>query len=123
MKHLIIVYEPRWAIGQEDAASQDIIKNCHYKVRELIADLYNDKIAKITRVLYGGSVNLKNISTIIRIPEVDGAGSTRSSLNPVDFVKMVRLVEKESEYRKSMIELRSKARAGKSIELYVDKEN
>ena len=102
MKHLVIVYEPRWAIGQEDAASQDIIEKYHKKVRQLLAELYNDNIAYLTRVLYGGSVNLNNISSIIKIPEVDGVGSTRSSLDPINFVKMIRLVEKESEYRKSI---------------------
>jgi len=103
MKHLVIIYEPRWAIGKEDAASLDIIERCHKKVRGLIEELYNNDTARLTRVLYGGSVNLNNIASIIKIPDVDGAGSTRSSLNPISFAKMVRLVEKESEYRKSII--------------------
>jgi len=99
MKNLALVYEPRWVIGKKDAASPDIIERCHYKVRELISDLYNTKTAEVTRILYGGSVNLKNIEAIIGIPQVDGAGSTRSSLNPKTFTKMVRLVEKEAENR------------------------
>lgn len=90
------------AIGQKDSANPDIIKKRCYKVREIITEIYNEKIAKINRVLYGGSVNLKNISEIIRISEVDGIGSGRSLLNPLDFVKMIRIVEKESERRRSM---------------------
>jgi len=100
MVKLVIVYEPRWAIGLEDAASPHIIESCNHKVRELISNIYNDKTAKLTRILYGGSVNLENISSIIKIPEVDGVGSTRSSLDPMNFIKMAHLVEKEAENRK-----------------------
>jgi len=103
MKSLVIIYEPRWAIGKEDAASPDIIDACHKKVRKLIVELYNSDTTKLTRILYGGSVNLDNISTIIKIPNVDGVGSTRSSLDPINFIKMIRLVEKESEYRKAIL--------------------
>ena len=36
-KKVIVVYEPRWAIGQKDAASAQTIKPSHLMVRKLIA--------------------------------------------------------------------------------------
>jgi triosephosphate isomerase len=99
MKDLVIIYEPRWAIGQKDAASPEIIENCHQTVREIVEELYNNGTAEITRILYGGSVNLENISSIINCSQVDGVASTRFSLNPLNFEKMVSIVAKEAEKR------------------------
>lgn len=96
IKNVVIIYEPRWAIGKKNAASEDLIEKCHYQVRELLGRLYSHKLAETIRILYGGSVNLENITKIIKIPGVDGAGSTRSSLNAINFVEMIKLVEKEA---------------------------
>ena len=103
MRKMVIMYEPRWAIGQEKSASPEVIKKCHEQVRELIAKMYGIEIAKLTRILYGGSVNLENIAEIIRIPEVDGVGSSRASLIPEDYIKMIRIVEEESGKRRNKI--------------------
>lgn len=96
---IILVYEPRWAIGQKDSASADIIRSMHIKIRELITELYNGTSVDNIRILYGGSVNLKNIKEILEIKEVDGVGAARAALNPLDFIKLIRYVENEARKR------------------------
>jgi triosephosphate isomerase len=98
-KKTIIVYEPRWAIGQENSASADIISYSHVLARELIADIYGKKTASETRIMYGGSINEKNIHDIIRIADVDGAAITRAALNAEGFIKLIRIVREEAEKR------------------------
>ena len=46
--------------------------------------------AAATRVLYGGSVKSSNIASIMAQPDVDGALVGGASLDPDDFVGIVR---------------------------------
>lgn len=99
LKNIIIIYEPRWAIGQDEAANLSTIKAMHIKTKSLIKKLYGNGAASCIRILYGGSVNLDNIKDIIEIPEVDGAGAARAAINPLDFIKLARIVEIEAKKR------------------------
>lgn len=62
-----IAYEPIWAIGGSREIDIEQIKEITQEIRKWMVDL------EITgRVLYGGSVNIKNIRQIINIESVDG---------------------------------------------------
>ena len=99
LNKIILIYEPRWAIGQKDSASNAIIKSMHIMTKELLTELYDVNTVKNLRILYGGSVNLENIEEIIEIKEVDGVGVARAALNPIDFIKLVRKIEIEAKKR------------------------
>jgi len=96
LNKIIIIYEPRWAIGQKQSASPDIIRSLHRKTRELLSQLYDDNFVRQVRILYGGSVNLNNIKEIIEIKEVDGVGAARAAVDPLDFIKLIRIIEIEA---------------------------
>ena len=96
LENTVIIYEPRWAIGQQNPASADVISSMHTLTRKLLLGIYGSDEAKRIPVLYGGSVNLDNIKEIITIPEVDGVGAARAALNPYDFIKLVRITEEEA---------------------------
>lgn len=99
LNRIILIYEPRWAIGQKDSASTATIKSMHIMTRKLLAGLYDAGTVKNIRILYGGSVNLENIEKIIEIKEVDGVGAARAVLDPFDFIKLVRKIEIEAKKR------------------------
>jgi triosephosphate isomerase len=44
-------------------------------------------------------VNLENADRILSIPDVDGLGITRASLDPVSFAGFIRITEKEANNR------------------------
>ena len=80
-KKIIIAYEPIWAIGSglipKDTEILEIVKFIKRKVRGSI-------------VLYGGSVNSKNINTLKKIHNVDGfliGGASQNSNNFIDIIK------------------------------------
>ena len=80
-KNIIIAYEPIWAIGSglipKDTEIFNIIKFIKKKV-------------KGSKVLYGGSVNTKNINVLKRIDNVDGfliGGASQKSKNFIDIIK------------------------------------
>ena len=81
IEHLVIAYEPIWAIGTGRTAM------CAY-VREVVKDLYG-QVADKMRVQYGGSVKVDNIKEILSMPNIDGALVGGASLKADDFVKLV----------------------------------
>jgi triosephosphate isomerase len=93
MDRLMILYEPRWAIGQKDAAPPEYIEKSHARVRGILVDIFDARTANRARVVYGGSVNLSNLIDILNLSQVDGAAISRAAWDPIDFAKMVRLAE------------------------------
>ncbi len=93
MIDLMVLYEPRWAIGQRDAAPPEYIAEAHKIVRRLLTEIYDESSARQTRVVYGGSVTAANVASILRLPEVDGCGVGRAAWVPENYAQMVRIAE------------------------------
>lgn len=90
VKRCVIAYEPIWAIGTGKAATPSQANRViGITIRGTIAELYDEATAQSLRVLYGGSVNVENITTFMQLPEIDGALVGGASLKP-DFVDLVR---------------------------------
>lgn len=83
-----IAYEPVWAIGTGVNATVEQAQEVHHFIRNLINDISkgNDKD---TRILYGGSVNEKNASELIKAPDVEGFLVGTASLDPQKFYKII----------------------------------
>jgi triosephosphate isomerase len=62
-EHLVIAYEPVWAIGTGKTATPDLAQEAHSFVKSLIE----------APVLYGGSVKPDNAQALLSQPDVDGA--------------------------------------------------
>lgn len=90
--HLIIAYEPVWAIGSGKTASPDetntLIQNV---IRPTVSGLVGSDVAENTRVLYGGSINEKNIQTFLAKTEIDGALIGGASLKTNIFAQIIKL--------------------------------
>jgi len=90
---IIVAYEPIWAIGTgKSSSSQDanlIIKF----IRKLFFSKYGDKIAERIRILYGGSVNYKNIDEFMNESDIDGALVGGASLHALSFSQIVKAAE------------------------------
>lgn len=78
-KNLILTYEPVWAISTGVNAEADIPE----EAAEICAYIKN--LAKVTRVLYGGSVNAKNAEAFLSHKDIDGALVGSASLKPREF--------------------------------------
>ena len=80
--HLVIHYEPVWAIGTGKVPSPEEIQEVHEMMREWVADNVSREVADKIRIIYGGSVNEKNYAKIIEKKDVDGLVLGRVSLTP-----------------------------------------
>ena len=81
--NLFIAYEPVWSIGTGKIPKINELK----QTVKFIKSKFRGKIPKI---LYGGSVNLKNINNLKTIKEIDGfliGGASQNSKNFIDIVK------------------------------------
>ena len=88
MSRVVIAYEPVWAIGTGRVASAaDAQEVCH-AIREELAKLSSPQVADTIRVLYGGSVNAKNVGEIVAEEDVDGALVGGASLDGEEFAKL-----------------------------------
>ena len=81
--NLIVAYEPRWAIGTGQACNIKIIKEMCGFIKTILPDV---------SILYGGSVNEKNIKSIVQTEGVDGVLIGKTTLNIESFNQMIRAV-------------------------------
>lgn len=89
---VLLAYEPRWAIGQAEAAEPAYIQQVHAFIRAGLDQQYGARTAQQTRIIYGGSVNHDNAAAIIDLPDVDGLFIGRAALDAQNFATMVRMV-------------------------------
>jgi len=86
--HLVIAYEPVWAIGTGRTPTLDQIAEVHGFIRTRLAATIHAEAAG-TRLLYGGPVKPSNAADIFALPNVDGALVGGASLKAADFAPIV----------------------------------
>ena len=86
---LAVAYEPVWAIGTGQTASDEDIRMVHTLVRELLSSLLGSNGIGI-QMLYGGSVKPDNAKAILSLDNVDGLLVGGASLQAQSFADIVR---------------------------------
>lgn len=81
---LILAYEPIWAIGTGKACGIPKAKKINHSIRKILG--------KKISLLYGGSVNSQNAKDFIVMAKFQGLLVGGASLNPKEFIKIVKNV-------------------------------
>jgi len=81
---IIIAYEPVWAIGTGLIPTMDEINDIHLHIKRVL----KESLSINSKVLYGGSVNLSNISDITILGNVDGVLIGGASNDPNNLIAM-----------------------------------
>lgn len=86
MKHVVIAYEPIWAIGTGVTPTPEEANVIHASIRKTLAKIFGQSTADETKILYGGSMNAKNAEALLAQPEIDGGLIGGASLKADTFV-------------------------------------
>ena len=84
--HVMIAYEPVWAIGTGKTAQPADASAVHKVIREELLKLCGSgEDSKAIPILYGGSVNKDNAKALLAAPGVEGLLVGGASLDPVSW--------------------------------------
>ncbi len=85
--NIIVAYEPIWSIGSGKIPNQKDLFETTNHIKNILKKIFKNKSSS---VLYGGSVDEKNISMLKQIKEIDGfliGGASKSSKKFIDIIK------------------------------------
>jgi triosephosphate isomerase len=86
--HLVVAYEPVWAIGTGRNATPQQAQEVHAAIRVALRDHFGNEKGDQVRILYGGSVTADNIDALIAQPDIDGALVGGASLRAESFARI-----------------------------------
>jgi len=89
LSHVVIAYEPIWAIGTGKTATPADAQQMHATIRATLVELYDMSHADQLRIQYGGSVKPENIDGLMAQPDIDGALVGGASLTAHSFLRLV----------------------------------
>jgi triosephosphate isomerase len=90
MQKTVVAYEPVWAIGTGKTATPQQANEVHILIRQKVQALYRPEVAEGLRIQYGGSVTPENVSSLMAMPDIDGALVGGASLKPESFAALVK---------------------------------
>ena len=88
MENTVIEYEPIWAIGSGHVATPEQAGEAHHFIRVMINKYYSEATALQTRIIYGGSVKVKNVLEMTESRDTDGVGVGSDSWDVQNFIKI-----------------------------------
>ena len=83
--HIIIAYEPIWAIGTGKTATAEQAEEIHAYIRSIVCEKFGAQVADDTTILYGGSCKPSNAKELFAKPDIDGGLIGGASLKAADF--------------------------------------
>lgn len=89
LTNIVIAYEPVWAIGTGQSASEEIAQKICKFIRDHLAVRYGHEMANSLLIQYGGSVTNENIVAYLSQPDVDGALIGSASLDAEKFSEIL----------------------------------
>jgi triosephosphate isomerase len=89
----VIAYEPVWAIGTGQLATEAQITHMHGFLRDSVVEWAKQSgfglaFASKMRIIYGGSVKAENAASILALKDVEGALVGGASLIPLSFLEI-----------------------------------
>ena len=89
LSNVLIAYEPVWAVGTNLLPTTKEISDCI----DFIKTICSKFLTGLPFILYGGSINEENISTLKNLKNVDGFLIGGASCNANKFLKIIEIIE------------------------------
>jgi triosephosphate isomerase (TIM) len=91
-QNIVVAYEPVWAIGTGKVATNELIFEVAEFIKNHLSQTLSFESSFEIKVLYGGSVNAKNISVLNEIENIDGYLVGGASLIPDEIISMCKAI-------------------------------
>lgn len=92
VEHVTVAYEPVWAIGTGIPDDPNDALSAALYIRKVIGELYDPKTATKVKVLYGGSVDARNVGSFIHQDGIDGALIGKASTDKKEFTEILKAI-------------------------------
>ena len=95
IENIVFCYEPVWAISSNNpnrVPGPNEIMSSRILIRKFLVEKYGKKLADKAKIIYGGSVDAKNVRDVCVESAMDGALVGKESLIPYDFLKIVEII-------------------------------
>lgn len=89
LKKIVIAYEPVWAIGTGRTATPEQAEEVCAQIRATIAEDFTAEAADGVQILYGGSMNVGNVESLLAMPNIDGGLIGGASLDADSFKQLI----------------------------------
>ncbi len=86
------VYEPSWAIGQDEPAPPARVDEDVQALRDALAAQFGRDVGDRVQVIYGGSVTPEVAEALLELPSLDGLGMGRKGREPEAVAALVKQV-------------------------------
>ena len=86
LAHIVVAYEPVWAIGTGKTATAEQAQEIHAFIRKTIADKFGEEAAQECSILYGGSCKPSNAKELFAQKDIDGGLIGGAALKADDFI-------------------------------------
>ena len=90
IRSIVIAYEPVWAIGTGKTATSGQAEEIHRFIRDTISQRFGAVTGRAMAIIYGGSVNQKNIASLMAEADIDGVLVGGASLDVESFRDIIR---------------------------------
>lgn len=87
--HVVIAYEPIWAIGTGKTATPEMAQEVHAEIRKVLGEVFDAETANGIRILYGGSMKPGNAPELLAQPDIDGGLIGGAALDAKSFIKLI----------------------------------
>jgi len=92
---IIVAYEPIWAIGTGAAIAPKEAEYAHKIIKLALNDMFGMQVvSKNFRIIYGGSINSKNVKDFNNLENMDGLLVGGASLKAEEFYKIAKEITK-----------------------------
>lgn len=98
LKHVVIAYEPVWAIGTGVNATPAQAEEMKLFIQKVLSDIYDRSGTGVVKIIYGGSVNAGNAEDILKIGKVDGFLVGSASLDAKEFISIVKIADQHAKF-------------------------
>lgn len=92
---VLVVYEPLWTIGAKTTMNPRDMHQMAIFMRKCVVDSHGEA-GRSLKILYGGSVDEKNVGAMLEDGDVRGFLVGRASVNAIEFTKLLQAIESSS---------------------------